>query len=483
MGLLKNYLYNMVYQVVILILPLLTVPYISRVLGSRGVGINAYTFSIASYFILFGTLGMGLYGNRTVAYKRDNKMQLSKAFWGIITLQVITTLTAYILFLIFLIFTKTYHTIFVLQSIFILAAAIDISWLYMGLEDFKKTVIRNLIVRIIGVICIFLFVKSSLDLWKYVLILGVSQLLGQLTMWFYLPKTVSWVKLTWKDISMHLMPAIALFLPQIAIQVYTVLNKTMLGKMANPNEVGYFDNADRLIKIILAVVTALGIVMLPRISNVFAKGDMKKVNDYLYKSFDFVSYLSVPAAFGIAATAMPLAPWFFGAEFTKTGLLICIISPIVVLIAWSGVIGPQFLMPIQKVNIVTLSVCVGAFVNFIVNLILIGKFQSVGTAVSTLIAEFSVTFFQLFWIRKLVDLRKMIFPLWKYFVSGFFMYLVIWYLGNISPGGYKTTLFQIVSGAIIYIALLFILRSNMNQKVFGIAIKKIAETISRRNRS
>ncbi|MFT9427145.1 MAG: flippase [Sporolactobacillus sp.] len=477
MGIIKNYLYNMIYQVVILILPLITVPYVSRVLGSKGVGINAFTFSVISYFILFGTLGIGLYGNRSVAYVRDDRQELSKTFWGIIVLQIITTSISFCLFLVFLLLNKRFEVIFLIQSIFIIAAAIDVSWLFMGLEDFKKTVTRNLFVRLAGVVAIFVFVKDQSDLWKYILILALSQLLGQITMWFYLPKTVDWVKIHKKDIVNHLVPTINLFLPQIAIQVYTVLNKTMLGVLSTQNEVGYFENADKMIKIILAVVTALGIVMLPRISNVYAQGDMDKVKIYLYKSFNFVSYLSFPAAFGIAGVANHFAPWFFGSQFEKTGLLITIMSPIIVLIAWSGVTGTQFLMPIKRVHTVTISVCVGAVVNFILNLVLIGKWHSTGTAISTLAAESSVTLYQLICIRKLIDLRRMIKPIWKYFIASGIMCIVVLLVDNIFSKGYQTTLFQIIVGAITYLTILFVFHDDMNSVIFKTIYIKITEKI------
>ncbi|MDF2791771.1 MAG: flippase, partial [Neobacillus sp.] len=359
MSIAKNYIYNMIYQVFVLLVPLITIPYISRVLGSHGVGVNAFTNSVIQYFILFGTIGVALYGNRTIAYKRDNKEELSRTFWSIFLLKLITTGLAYIAFLIFMLFVNNYQPIYLIQSIYIISAAFDITWLFMGLEDFKKTVLRNILVKTIGAISIFV--------------------IGQLTMWFYLPRTVNRLKVKWRDIRIHFLPAISLFLPQVAIQIYAVLNKNMLGILANTNEVGYFDNADKIIKMVLAVVTAMGVVMLPRVSNMFARGDTKKVKEYLNQSLDFASYLSIPMMFGLAGMALKFAPWFFGIEFYQTGVLMVIISPIVVLIAWSNVVGIQYLMPTGKMRAFTISVTAGAIVNFIFNLILIRPFQSVGT--------------------------------------------------------------------------------------------------------
>lgn len=466
MSIARNYIYNIIYQVFIILVPLITVPYISRVLGSNGIGVYAYTNSIVQYFVLFGTIGVALYGNRAIAYTRDNKEEMSRTFWGIFVLKVVTTSIMYGFFLLFLLIVSEYEIIFFIQSIYIISAALDITWLYMGLEDFKKTVIRNIFVKTIGMICIFLFVKEDIDLWKYVLILGLSELIGQLSMWAYLPKTVKKIQLKWGDISKHFFPSIGLFIPQIAIQIYLVLNKTMLGLLGNTNEVGYFDNADKIVKLVLAVVTSMGIVMLPRVSNTFARGNMKKVNQYVYQSFEFSSYLSIPMMFGLAATAPVFTPWFFGEEFLKTGTLIGLLSPIIVFIAWSNVIGQQFLLPIGRVRAYTVSVTVGAVINFIVNLLLIPNNLSVGAAIATLIAEFMVTLVQFIIVCRRLEISQLFIGLWKYFVSGLIMYGVIRWIGESMKISMMTTFVQIISGVFIYFSVLFIFRSRMNQYIF-----------------
>jgi len=467
MSIVKNYIYNVVYQLTTLIIPIITIPYVSRVLGSNGVGINAYTSSIIQYFILLGTIGISLYGNREIAYVREDKVKLSNTFWSIFYLKIITTFVAYLLFLIYLSFIDKYQSIFFIQSIYIIAAAVDISWLYMGLEDFKKTVVRNLLVKIIGVIFIFIFVKAPEDLWKYVFILSFAQLLGNLSLWFYLPFTVEKVKVTLCDIQKHLMPSISLFIPQIAIQIYVVLNKTMLGVFSNPNEVGYFDNADKVVKIILSIVTAMGTVMLPRVSNTFARGELGQVKHYVNISFKFVSYMSMPLMFGIVAIAFDFAPWFFGREFEKTGILMAIISPIIVLIAWSNVIGNQYLMPTGRVKDYTISVSSGALVNFILNLFLIDKYFSIGAAVSTLFAELTVTTVQFYLVRKELNVRQMIYSTRKFFISGLIMYFIVQYIGTFFEIGIKTLIIQFVVGIFSYFSLLVLLKSKLNKRLLN----------------
>lgn len=466
MSVAKNYIYNVIYQLFIILVPLITVPYISRVLGSNGIGTYAYTNSVIQYFVLFGTIGVALYGNRAIAYTRENKQDLSRTFWGIFLMKLLTTVCSYGVFIIFLLMVNEYKAIFFIQSIYILSAAIDISWLYMGLEDFKKTVFRNVIVKLLGVLSIFIFVKTGADLWKYVLILGSSELFGQFTMWMYIPKTVNKIKLKWKDIRIHFLPSLSLFIPQIAIQIYLVLNKTMLGLISNVSEVGYFDNADKIVKLVLAIVTSMGIVMLPRISSTFAKGEKTKVQQYIYKSFDFASYLSIPMMFGIAGIAKEFTPWFFGIAFEKTGTLIWIISPIIVFIAWSNVLGQQYLISVGRTTGYTVSVISGALVNFILNLSLISHFQSTGAAIATLVAEFIVTGVQLIYIHKNLKISKLFHSTWKFLLAGIIMYGFTRFIGTRLDASAITTFIQVFTGVIVYILLLIGLKSEINTSIF-----------------
>lgn len=473
----KNYFYNVIYQIATIIIPIITIPIVSRSLGSEGIGINAYTYSIIQYFLLLATIGISLYGNREIAYVRDNKREISIAFWGILYLKLITSLFSYIFFLVFLCMVTEYKSIFLVQSLFIISAAFDISWLFMGIEDFKKTVIRNLIVKSFAVVCIIIFIRNPTDLSKYVLILSLSELVGNLSLWVYLPKIISKVKIPFSEIKRHLKPAISLFLPQVAIQIYVVLNKTMLGIISTPNEVGFFDNADKVVRIALTLVTSIGIVMLPRVSNTFAKGDIKKVREFIYISFNFASYLSIPLMFGIASLAPNFAPWFFGPEFHKTGVLMSIISPITVFIAWSSILGNQFLISTGRIKDFTISVIVGAIVNFFLNIFLIKEYNSIGVAISTVISELTVFLVQLYLVSKDVEIKRLFKCTWKYFFSGLIMFFIIQYVGLFIEGEGKTITIKITSGILIYFISLLLLKSEINNTIFRYIFKKFTNRL------
>ncbi|HFX3845576.1 TPA: flippase [Enterococcus faecium] len=459
MKIIKNYLYNVGYQLFVIIIPLVTIPYVSRILGSNGIGINAYTNSIIQYFILFGSIGINLYGNRTIAYSRDNKKNMSQTFWEIIILRLICIVISYLLFLLFLFFTKEYKIYYFYQSFFIIAAGFDISWFFMGIEDFRKTVLRNIFVKIASLIAVFIFVKTESDVGKYILVLSISTLMGNLTLWPYLNRFVSRPDFTKLDLWKHFFPSLTLFIPQIATQVYLVLNKTMLGAMEGVKSAGYYENSDKIVKVILAIITATGTVMLPRVANTYAKGNKEKVYQYLVLSFDFVSSICIPMALGLAAIAPKFSIWFLGSDFAITGKIISILSLVIIFIGWSNVLGTQYLLPTNQTKYYTISVISGASINLIMNIPLIQIFGIYGAVISTVLSELTVTTVQLFFIKRTIKLSKLFTGKWKYFLSAALMFIVVRYMHVMLPSGLLFFTIEAFLGILIYFLLLYLLKA------------------------
>lgn len=473
----KNWAYNVALQIVNLLLPIITVPYVSRALGTDGVGINSFTLATTQYFILIGTLGISMYGNRQIAYCRDNKEKMSRTFWSIYFLNLITTSIALVIYLIIFGTNKTYGYIYVIQSLNIVASIIDITWLYMGLEDFQKTVTRNMIVKIIGVLCIFIFVENRGDLTKYVFINSIMMVLGNAVMWMYLPKTVDKIRVTGKDIVSHLRPTIALFIPQIAIQIYAVLDKTMLGLLADTSQVGVYEQSQKIVKLVLALVTSLGTVMLPRMSNLFAKKDRKKMNEYLNKTLIIISFIAIPMTFGIAGISNEFT-WFFGHGFEEVSILMMILSPILFLIAVSNVTGTQYLLPASRNTEFTLSVTAGAVVNVILNFMLISKYKAVGACIATVVAELTVTFIQIVMIRDNIDFRKWLRFVIKFSLGSIIMFIIVRILGSMLNNKVTTTLIQCLVGTIVYFLFMIITKDETTIRL----ICKIKDILLRKRR-
>lgn len=459
MKVIKNYTYNVIYQIFVLIIPLVTMPYVSRVLGSEGIGINAYTNSVITYFILFGSIGVNMYGNRAVAYVREDIAKLTKIFWEITFLKFITIGMSYIIFMFFLYHVQNYRSFYLYQSILIIAAGVDISWFFMGMEEFKKIVLRNIIIKIVSLLSIFIFVKTQDDIGLYICILATSTLLGNLVLWSSLSKFIRKPAFKSLNVIRHLGPTIALFIPQIAMQMYFVLNKTMLGYLTNIQNVGYYENADKIIKIVLTFATSISTVMLPRMANLYSRGDLKKIQKYLINSFDFVSAICFPMAFGLSAIAPKFSVWFFGSQFLVTGELIPILSIIIIFMGWGSVLGDQYLLPTNKTKYYTITVTTGAIVNVVMNILLIIYFDIYGTVYAIIISEAVVVFTQLLFINKTMDIRRLFFGTWKYLSSSIIMFVIIKYLNNVMQGNVLNFLFQVLIGSIIYLSAIILIKA------------------------
>lgn len=451
----KNYLYNLSYQILVIVVPLITTPYVSRVLGAKGIGTYSYTNSITQYFILLGAIGLNLYGQREIAYCQDNREKYSNKFWEIFLLKVICLTISIFAFYFMAEFYTKYRIIFLIQIIDIIAAMFDISWFFQGLEEFKKIVIRNFIVKLTGVLCIFIFVKSSNDLILYILCYSGTILLGNMSMFIYIPKLVNKLNIKKLNITNHIRPAIVLFIPQISISLYTLLDKTMIGLLTgNEAEVAYYEQSQKIIKIALTIITSLGTVMLPRIASIFAKNNHAKIAEYMEQTFHFVFILGLPITFGIIAISPNFVPWFFGDGYSKVILNMMLISPIILAIGLSNVTGTQYLLPIQRQHEYTISVICGSIANFILNICLIPFLLSYGAAIATVFSEFLVTIVQLYFVKNDFCLKKIFKDNVRYLIFSLIMSLIVLYVGNYMTSSILCTLIQCMLGIIIYLLLL-----------------------------
>ena len=468
----KNYIYNLAYQILIIILPIITTPYISRILGVENIGIFSYTLSISAFFILFGSLGMALYGKREIAYLQKDRKKYTIAFWEILLLRVITMSISLTVFCLTFVRNGQYQNYFKILILEIIANCIDISWFFQGLEEFKKTVIRNMIVKLISVICIFTFVKTKQDLTKYFIIYVMSVLLGNGSLWLYLPRFLDKIRIKNLNIKKHFKPTISIFLPQIAVEIYTILDRTMIGLIINDkSEVGFYDQSQKIIKMLLTVITSLGTVMLPRIANNYVNGKKKKIVKYMKKSFNMVFFLSFPMIFGIISVSAIFVPKFFGEGYDKVAVLMNVISPIILLIGLSNVVGTQYLLPTKRQKEYTISVVCGAIVNFIINMSLIWKYGAIGASIGTVIAEFTVTAIQVYFIRKDFNIRKIVKLSKNYIISSSIMFVICLVIRSIVRKPYFSMALQVFIGAVVYLTILLVLEDQFIYEIIN-RIKK-----------
>lgn len=473
----KNYIYNLVYQLLLIILPLVTTPYISRVLGAEGIGIYSYTISIITYFVLFGSLGVAMYAQREIAFVQDSTVRRSRIFWETFFLRAITLGVSLVVFFFTFAFKGQYSLYYRILLIYIVANIFDISFVFQGLEEFKKLVARNLLVKLLSIAAVFIFIRKPEHVNFYLLIYALSNLIGNLSLWLYLPKYILPPNFRRMSLFKHLKPTLVMFMPQIATQIYTVLDKAMLGSLlADKAEVGYYEQSQKIVVVLLTLITSLGTVMLPHIANKFAHGKNDEIKESLMNSFSLVLFLSIPMVCGLCIIAPDLMPLFLGDGFEKTISITWFISPIIIMIGLSNVIGIQYLLPTKRQNLLTISVTSGAVVNLVLNLALIPHFKSIGSAVATLIAETAVTTVQFIFVRREFDLKKIFFNAIKYLFASAAMFFVIRFINiQFLHSIFRSVrmLTDVVVGMLVYVVTLLLLRDSFLINGIKQVLKKV----------
>ena len=460
----KNYLYNLIYQILLIIIPIITTPYVSRVLGADGVGKFSFSNSIVSYFVIFASLGFGYYAQREIAKYQDNKKKQTEIFWEIIIVRSVSVLTALVVYFTVMalgVFKEEYILLMMILSVSILAVAFDISFLFAGNEVFSKTVLTNTLLRILNVVAIFAFVKDRNDLWKYVLITALTGLIANASLAVYSRDFLCKIEIKNLKPIRHIKPAVILFLPTIAISVYTYLDKTMIGVITGSDfENGFYEQAEKIVKIVMTVVTSLGTVMIPRNANAFERKDMEAIRQNIYRSVRFVLLLGIPMMIGLIAVSDNMVPWFLGDGYYKSANIMKILSVLILAIGLSNVFGLQYLIPAGEDKKFTISVTCGAITNFLLNLVLIRLFKSYGAAIATIVAETVVAIIMFCFIRKNVSIREILKSSVKYLISGIIMFVPCFILGRILEPSIINTFIIVFTGVVVYLICLTLLKDK-----------------------
>jgi len=469
----KNYFFNLFYQIFTIITPLIVTPYISRILGPDGIGEVSYAESIVSYFVLFATMGIATYGQREISYVQDSLSKRSLTFWNIKCLQCITSsivLTVYIV----LGLAQTGSVIYFILALHIVAVLMDVTWFFQGMEEFVKLSVRSGIFKIINIIYVFLMVKTKEHVHYYAFGLAFFTLLGNLSLWVYMPQYVQKPSLRELHPFRNFKEVFSLFVPTIAIQVYTVLDKTMIGMITQSSfENGYYEQALKISRLVLTLVTALGTVMIPRIGYHFEKKQHEEVRRLMYRGYNFVWFLGFPLCFGLLATASSFVPWFFGAGFEKVTTLISILAFLILAIGVNNVTGMQYLIPTKRQSTFAFTVVVGASINLLLNLLLIKRFQSAGAAFASVLAETGIAVIQLYIIRKELSITRIVQGCLPYLTSASIMFLVLEIFEKQLKPIIPHTIILVVCGCTIYIGILLLMKDPFLLKNISSILVKV----------
>ena len=474
----KNYIFNVTYQILSLIIPLVTIPYLARILQPEAVGILSYSESIVSYFSLFAVLGTTIYAQREIGKVQDSPEARSKVFWEIQIVRTISGLIAIAAYIVYVFVVNTNFVVCMVLTLEIFNTIVDITWFYQGLEDFRFTVICGLIGRILGLVFIFVFVKSPDDLWLYALSKGGISVLVNLIMWALLPKYLR--KVRGVKPFKHIKTIVSFFIPAIATQVYMILDKSMIGWMTSTRvENGYYEYADKIIRISIVVISSLAAVLIPRVSKAYADGDNETVKNIVYQAIRYVWLIGIPIMAGFLAVADVFVPVYLGEGFEKSAELMKIFAPIVVIVGMANIIGLSFLIPINKQNVYLVSVVVAAVINLGLNFLLIPKLYSVGAAIASVAAEFISICIQFGYIfkKKLLSAKNVFLPSIKYLIAALIMFAAVYAVKTFLPVNVWALLALIAIGIVVYFTFVFILRDSFTIEFTKKVFAKIRSTL------
>lgn len=459
----KNYFYNVSYQIFALIVPLITTPYISRVLGAEGVGEYSYTYAMVRYFWILSALGASTFGTRNIGIFQENKEKRSYCFWNLFFLKVILSMFFITLYILYVIIFAQNKIIGFLQGINLFAVMVDITWFFNGIEEFKKITIKNFVIKILNVIYIFLFVKDKGDLNIYVFGLAFFLLLGNLSMWTHLKNYVSRILIKKLNPFSYLKPVIQLFIPSIATQIFSIFDKSMIGWFTQDSaENGYYEQALKIVDMALVLITTMGTIMIPRISREYSKGHKETVKIYIDKSLRFTLMFALPMTLGIIAISEKFVPIFFGEEYTKTIYLLNILSLLFIFMGLNSVTGSQYLISTGQQNKHVKFLLIGGTINVILNAILIPQIMSIGAAIASVIGECVITILEMNYLNKIkqYNVKNIIKYSKIYFIAAIIMFIAISIITR-SIESILGVLLAVMLGGIIYFIILMLFKDEM----------------------
>lgn len=452
----KNYVYQLCYQLLISLLPFITSPYISRVLGSGGLGLYTYLFSVFTYFNIFAALGISKYGNRMIAKAKTDKNRnlLGRTFTSIFVFHFTTSLIAMIMYILYVFFfMKEYQGIAYIQILYFIGEILNIDWFFQGMEQFKLTVGRNSVIKILTAVSVFLFVNQKSDVWKYIAIMAAGTLLSQLVTWFYVPKFVSFTKVSIREIASHFKPMVLLSVAILSNTILSYMDKIMIGSMSSMEQLGYYENAHKMIEFPTGFILALGVVMQPRITSLIAEGQESAVKRSVEESLRFSLICALAVAFGVAAIAPEFSVIFWGNEFVMSGRIMRLMAVLVVAISWDYVLLSLYLIPRELDKVYVRTIIASAIVNLGINFILIPRYGAVGAAIGTVCSEFVLLAGRTSEFVKYMKIGNILKKSAPYALIGLFMFGSVRLSGSMFRLGVLQLTVEVSTGVLIYCGL------------------------------
>ncbi|MBC2673918.1 flippase [Listeria booriae] len=468
-----NYIFVLLYQLLIIITPIFTMPYVIRVLMPENVGVEAYVSSIVQIFTAFAALGMGDYGRKVIAsVKREQDLKVE--FYSLYVVQSFFSVIVLLIYLIFTFHTKQYQMLFLINILTILSYVFDITWFYTGQENMKNIMIRNMVVRLGSMIGIFSFVKGPDDLAIYVWINAATLLLGQLVTWLPLLRKWKGFKIRWEKAKRHMIPVMTVAIVPIITLIPLALNKVILGNMTTAMDVGFYNQAFKLMTLFVVFVTALSTVMSPRMVKQYNGAKKEDFERSMYFSFRYVALSTLPLVTGLIAIAPLFIPMFLGSAFQSSVLNLQILAPSLFFSGLAGIFGLQILVTTGKNKSYAFSVLIAAVISLGTNIVFIRLWGSYGTAVSYTIFMTMTCLLQAYFARKYFSIKKMIQQIAPYVAASLIAFTAEIGIAYVLNGHAVTVIAtQVFVGGIVYFGILLLFRDPLLLKVGRIIQSKI----------
>lgn len=458
----KNYLYNLAYQLLTLLAPIVTAPYLTRVLGADKLGIYSYVNASGNIITTLALIGIYAYGTRQTAYVRDDRRRLTETFWELELARLMLGAAGTAAYLVYVRFNPAHRFYFLIYYPYLLAQFLDCSWIYVGLEDMKIAVTKNFVTKLVNVCGVFLLVRKREDVWIYILMLAVTTLIANLSVYRQLPRYVDRPAFELRRIPAHLKGSLHLFLPQAASLFYLQVDKVMLKWLTGETgQLSFYDQAEKIITIPLSLITVLSTVMMPRLANEFQKNNRAQIESLLLRAGSFSLFLACPMMLGMLCIARQFIPWYLGEEFLPTAYAMMALVPIVLFNSLSGISGAQYFTATDQIGILLRAYVTAAAANMIVNALLIPRWAYLGAAAATVLSSLLSVAVQYRYLARQVDIRPLRGVTLRYLALSAVMAAAVFALTRKLPASALTTLLQIALGGGIYLGLLALLRDSI----------------------
>lgn len=468
----RNFIYNVIDNVVTILSPIITAPYIARVIGSQGVGRISFAESVMTFFLVGAGFGVSIYGEREISYVQDDIHKRSVVFWNVFILKAIIVPVFLVAYLIYV--RNASDVLAYYLALHILAEVFAVNWYYMGIEEFGFLVLRSIVIRVLQIAYIFIFVKNSSHVIVYAMCSVFAVILTNVSSMVYLPKYLEKVKLKELSPLKCFVPSLLLFLPTVASLVYSVLDKAMLGWIGQDlDENGYYEEAYNLSRMVLTMITSISSVMIPRVGFHYSKNNKEELNDLMYKGYRYVFMLGFPVVFGLACVAWSFVPWFFGPGWDPVIPLLIIFAPICLIVGMSNMTGKQYLVSTKRENVYTRTILFGVVLNLVLNFFFITRWKAVGAALASVLAELAVLVVGLYKIRKELRLSTIFKSSIHYLLASMIMAGLLVLESKYLSATILSTAILVLSGMVFYFFALFLMRDSFFIEDFKAVLAKL----------